>query len=483
MPATQSRMTEWAPDLGSFRDRSNRVYHLDGKVLRGVDQQSLANWRALRTEGFFVDLLSEGKVIGTEEFDGASLEGLPSAWPGYLAHDRVPVITYPYEWSFGMLKDAALLHLDILLRAIPEGWTLKDATAYNVQWQGPHPVFIDIPSFEPYVEGDPWVGYRQFCMMFLYPLMFKAYRDIDYIPFLRGSLEGIDPHVANQVLTGFTRFRKGVLGHVYLHSRFQGRFSGKDLDEARELTETANAGGPAERKRIRHSPAMVLGTIDGLRRVVERLRVPERRTTWGNYDSEHSYASDSAAVKAAFVEKHVLAKKRRVAWDLGCNTGTFSKICAKNTDIVLSVDGDDKAIERLYQDQKVQDASKILPLVMNLANVSPNHGWRGRERAAFDQRGKPELVLCLALIHHIVISANIPLEEFLGWLRDLGADVVIELVSLEDDMTKMLLRNRVNQYQELEEANFERVVSELFEIKEAKELKGGHRKLYYLEPK
>lgn len=470
-------------DPGSFRDRSNRVYDNGERIVRGVDEQALSNWRAVRQAPFYNELLTEKKVVATDEWQTGGQAPEAGSWAGHLVHERIPFVSYPYEWSFGMLKDAALLHLDILERAIPAGWTLKDASAYNVQWQASRPVFIDIPSFAPFVKGEAWTGYRQFCMMFLYPLMLRAYKGVDYLPLLRGSLEGIDPQTASQVLSGATRFRKGVLGHVFLHAKMQARYSKQDLDEARSLTEDAGASGPAKQKKRHHSEAMVLGTIQGLRRTVEKLHTPDSRTTWGNYDSEHSYAEASFQAKKAFVEKHVQARHRRMAWDLGCNTGTFSKLCTQNADYVLSVDGDEKAIERLYQNQKAENGTKILPLVMNLGNISPNQGWRGKERRSFDSRVKPELVLCLALIHHIVISANIPLEEFLGWLRQLETDVVIELVGLEDDMTRMLLRNRVNQYQELSEPNFERIVSSMFEIRASQPLKGGVRKLYFLQPR
>lgn len=471
-------------DRGSFRDRANRVYDDGLRIIRGISLEALQNWTKVNEETFFRKLIAAGKVISTEPFSPSKLDSADrgDVWPAYLAHGRVPFVTYPYEWSFGMLKDAAVLHLDILGRAIPAGWTLKDATAYNVQWMGARPVFIDIPSFEPYTKGDPWVGYRQFCMMFLYPLMFKAYKGIDYLPFLRGNLEGIDPVTANQILSGVTKFRKGVFGHVYLHSKMQQKYAAQDLDQAKSLTEEADQR-PTKRKAIRHSEAMVLGTIQGLRRLVEKLNIPETWTTWGNYDTNHSYAEASFAVKKAFVGACVHSKRRTIVWDLGCNTGTFSRIAAENSDYVVAIDGDAKAIERLYQAQKSQKAKNILPLVMNLSNVSPDQGWRGNERKALDRRGRPELVLCLALIHHIVISANIPVEEFVGWLRGFDAEVVLEWVGLDDDMTRMLLRNRVNQYSELELNSFEIIIGKSFDIISSELLKGGVRKIYHLSPK
>jgi SAM-dependent methyltransferase len=470
-------------DRGSFRDRANRVYDDGEKIVRGINAAALANWTGLSGTAFFKQLVEAGRVVGTRLLSaGESVDVADGAWAAYLVHDRVPFISYPYEWCFGMLKDAALLHLEILERAIPCGWTLKDATAYNVQFVGAMPVFIDIPSFVPYKRGEPWVGYRQFCMMFLYPLMLRAYRGIDYLPLLRGNLEGIDPETANRILSGRDRVRKGVFGHVYLHSKMQSRYRNRDLDQAKLLTEEGDRR-PELQKVGRHTEAMVVGMIQGLRRTVERLKSPDDRTTWGDYETDHSYAEKSYSAKKAFVEQVVKARRRKLVWDVGCNTGTFSAIAASNSDYVVAIDGDTKAIERLYQRQKKAGATNILPIVMNLGSASPNQGWRGTERKALENRAKPELILCLALIHHIVISANIPLQEFVGWLRDFECEVVIEAVGLGDDMTRMLLRNRVNQYDELEDDTFERILGARFHIVRSEPLKGGMRKIYHLSPK
>lgn len=474
-----------ARDSGSFRDRNNRVYDDGVRVIRGVSENALANWTALSSKQFFKDLQGEFKIIGTELIDSKNAGGvreLGGDWPAYLSHERVPFVTYPYEWSFGMLRDAALLHLDLIERAVESGWTMKDATAYNIQWIGCRPVFIDIPSFEPYTRGEPWVGYRQFCMMFLYPLMLQSYRAIDFRPFLRSDLEGIDPATANNLLSGRHRLRKGVLTHVYLHSKMQSRYSEADLVEAKSLTEDSSKS-LVKRKKLRHTEAMVLGTIQGLRRIVRNLPSARDRTTWENYDTGHSYGRTSFEIKTAFVEKAVSMRRRHLVWDLGCNTGTFSKICARYSDYVVSVDGDSQAIDQLYESQKGSLENRICPLIMNLANISPGQGWRGKERKAFDKRGKPDVILCLALIHHIVISANIPLAEFLDWLREFDSEVIIEFIGPDDDMSKLLLRNKVNQYDDLTEPAFERLVSSMFNIVSEETLKGGHRKLYHLAPR
>ena len=460
---------------GSFRDRNNRVYYVDGAVVRGVSRDALGHWKKVVEEPFFQKLLKQGAVIPTSLLESSAKPAVAvinEGWAGVLNHSRIPFVTYPYEWTFGMLKDAALLHLDILEQAFEAGWALKDATAYNVQWQGTKPTFIDVTSFEPWKEGEPWVGYRQFCMMFLIPLMLKAYQDIDYLPFLRSNLEGIDPVEAVKFFPGTSLLKKGVFTNIYLHAKMQKAFSdGKP----------SNKSGWS--KRIRHSKAMVVGTIQGLQRTVAKLRLQNAPTTWGTYDANHSYDDASYQQKKDFIQKHVEKKHWPQVWDIGCNTGTFSRLCSPHADTVLAIDGDSLAIEKLYQRQKLESKSNILPLIMNLANISPSQGWQGRERKSLEQRGTPDFLLCLALIHHMVISANIPIRDFIAWIRGLNGAVILEFVGPEDEMTQHLLKNKVNQYAEYTQGNFESIVEEMFTIGEKIPLKDGSRMLYYLEPK
>jgi hypothetical protein len=378
-----------------------------------------------------------------------------------------------------MLKDAALLHLEILERAITAGWILKDASAYNVQWRGVRPVFIDIPSFVPYKVGAPWGGYRQFCMMFLYPLMIAAYRGIDYLPFLRSSLEGIDPDTANRILSGASRLRRGVIGHVYLHSKMQKRYASQDLAEAKKLK---GGSSPKKRNEIAHTLSMVLGTIQALRGTVDALSFGAEQTAWANYKNDHSYDVDSLEAKKQFVHGCIEFRRPTTIWDFGCNTGIFSRIAAPYADHVVAFDQDAAAVQALYNDLKSAGPNNILPLVINLANLSPDQGWRGRERQTLEKRGKPELILSLALIHHIVISSNIPVLEFASWLRDFDADIVLEWVGPDDPMTQMLLRNRTNQYDDLLLGNFECILSRHFKVIRSQILKDGLRKIFHLTP-
>lgn len=218
---------------GSFRDPDSRVFETsDGAVLRALSPAGWHEWLAFKASSAFAELSDEGRIIGTSEADGV-LPAIESvAYVGVLRHERVPFVTYPYEWTFGMLRDAALLHLDILDRCLIDSLILKDSSSYNVQWRGTDPVHIDIGSFERLRDDEPWVGYRQFCELFLYPLMLQAYKGVPFHPWLRGALEGVAPGEARALVSLRDMLRRGVLSHVVLHARLERRYAASKIGRA-----------------------------------------------------------------------------------------------------------------------------------------------------------------------------------------------------------------------------------------------------------
>ena len=467
-------------DPGSFRDPANRVYLRSGddgaaRVLRGVDAATLDNYRALSQQTFFQDFQSAGKIIATREItsgaDHAAITG--DGWAGVLAHDTVPFISYPYEWTFSMLRDAALLQLELTETCLENGWTLKDATPFNIQFVNARPVFIDLPSFEPHEDGTPWVGYRQFCSMFLTPLLLRAHLDIDPAPLMRSYLDGIPPMEAVKFFPGAKRFKPGVLSHIVLPAKV----------EANILKSERDAVDAKRREPRKQSEAMVVGLVQSLRRLVAKLDYGIKHTDWSHYDRTHSYAEAEHDEKQAFCARHASSKRRGHVWDIGCNTGTFSRIAAPHADMVLSLDGDHDAVEQLYLRERESGTSNLLPMVMNLANISPAQGWAGQERAALDGRASPDLVFVLALIHHTRIGANIPNALFLDWLRSLDAEVVIEFVTRQDEMVVKLLTNKTEQYADYTLAQFVAECEARFTITDRQKLKGGKREIFHLSPR
>ncbi|MDG2243859.1 MAG: hypothetical protein P8L66_10235 [Rhodospirillaceae bacterium] len=476
------KMTGIVANAGSFRDPVNRVYEVtspDGntrkRILRGVNQDALETYQELATQSFYKRLVEQGHIVKTDiaaNDDSDALSIISEGWSGVLEHEAVPFISYPYEWTFTMLRDAALLQLYIIEESIENGWTLKDATPYNFQFVGPKAVFIDIPSFETRVEGEPWNGYRQFSSMFLIPLLMKSHLGIDQLPILRSYIDGVPPTEAIKYFKGLNRLKKGVISHITFPAMVENKIAVRERD-----------GAPAKKRTVKgQSNAMVLGLVQSLSRLIKGLKSDIKHTDWSHYDKTHSYESEDFVVKKAFVQKYAALSAREHIWDIGCNTGTFSKICSPYCNLVVSLDGDHDAVEQLYLKEKEEKSSNILPLVMNLSNISPGQGWAGSERQAFDKRRDPDLVLCLALIHHIRMSANVPNVLFLKWLRSLNSDVVLEFVNREDEMVVKLLTNKKEQYADYDIEQFIREAELFFTIENREPLKDGKRELFFLKP-
>lgn len=460
-------------DPGSFRDRSGRVFHRGGAILRALDADAWQDWQTLSRTRFFRSFQDDGALIATEAVDGDASMPTPAgggAWAGVLRHEAIAFLSYPYEWPFAMMKDAALLQLDLLLVALDEGMTLKDGSAYNLQWRGAKAVFIDIASFTRLSEGQVWEVYLQFCRTMLYPLLLQAYKDVPFQPWLRGQLDGIEPKDAAALMSWRDLLRRGVLTHVYLQSKLQARYAAQH-GGLRESLRDAGVGAELIRANARR-----------LRRLVDSLTWRGRGSAWSAYGERCHYDEPSLADKKAFVADALGQGRRRLVWDLGCNDGLFSRIAAEHADYVVAIDGDHMTAEHLYRDLKAEGRRDILPLVMNLADVSPGLGWRGAERKGLVERGRPDLIICLALVHHLVIGANIPLDELVDWLAGLGGDLVIEFVTREDAMVERLLANREDIFTDYDLAHFESCLAQRFELCARQALPGGTRMLYFAVP-
>jgi hypothetical protein len=454
---------------GSFRDRTARVFYHDGKIFRGLNDTALAEWQALSSTGFFRRFSGTGAIVPTQQRDLASIpfSSTDQQWAAVLEHEKVPFISYPYEWSFEMLRDAALLQLDLVLAGLDEGIGLKDASAYNLQWKGVSPVFVDVASFYKRAEGEPWVGYRQFCQMFLYPLLVQAYRDVPFQPWLRGNIDGMDAEVCLNMLSARDYMRGGVLAHVYLQAKAQKAYNATTRDVRKDLSK---AGFD---KRI------IKANAQGLRSLVGGLQWKPKQSTWSDYLKCGHYEASDAEQKRAFVRDVAGTRDWNLAWDIGCNVGVFSRIVAERATNVVAMDFDHLAIDKLYQALKTEQRTNILPLIVNVTDPSPNLGWRNMERKRIDERGRPDLILTLALIHHVVIGGNIPMAEFVQWLRDLRGELVIEFVTRKDPMVITLLRNKEDHYADYNEDVFERELSARFRIVKRQPLGSGTRIMYH----
>jgi len=464
------------PDLepGSFRDPDSRIFTTDGRVLRLLSEQGLADWRELSSSKLFGELVQEGALVGTREVEGVSgvPEGIHGGVAAVLEHDVIPFVSYPYEWTFSMLRDAALLQLGLLRRAVETGMILKDSSPYNVQFRGAEPIFIDVGSFERLREGEPWAGYRQFCMLFLYPLLLQAWKDVPFQPWLRGSLDGISPQECRNLLSLRDRFRRGTFTHVVMHARLERRYEGRDDDLKGELRK---AGFKRE---------LILANVKGLERLIRRLSWEPAASTWSDYRLDTTYSGEDAERKAQFVREAVESEGPRLVWDIGCNEGVHSRIAAEHADYVVSMDADALVVDRLYRSLAHEDGRKIMPLAVNIVDPPPGLGWRGAERRPLPDRGRPDLTLCLALIHHVSIAGNVPVAEFLDWLQAATRSAVIEFVSPEDPMAhRLLARKRPNDHPDYRADWFERCLAERFDVVRSETLADGMRTLHLARAK
>ena len=460
-------------DVGSFRDRSGRVFESNGEIFRAFTQEGLSNWKFVSSLPFVQSGMRSGTIVGTElQSLFPNLEQLGGTLSGVLHHDRIPLITYPYEWSFSMLRAAALLQLELMLLAVESDAIFKDATPFNIQFQGTRPTFIDTPSIVPLKPGGLWEGYRQFCQMFLYPLMLQAYRGVDFQPFLRGRLDGISPQQFNSIISLRDMFRKGVLAHVFLHSK---------LGRSKEPASTARIDDSLRESGFQKD--LIENNVRGLIKLIEKLNWNPKLSRWSNYDSDSEPVSLDAEAKESFVKEVCASNHWSQTWDIGCNLGRYSRIAAQHSDVVVALDSDHLTVDRLFLALQSEGISNITPLIYDPADPSPNMGWRCQERIRFAERGKPDLILCLAVIHHLVFSNNLLLHDLIDWLAEQNAAIVIEFVDRLDPQVQSLLANREDVFSDYSREAFEACISLRFDILKMLQLPSRTRTLMFVTPR
>lgn len=470
-------MLQISADGGSFKDPAGCIYRISGKpgglkIVRGLNHAAGETMEKILAEPFFRQLIAAGHVVKTERLRREALNDMGLAekgWQAAVKHEPVDVVTYPYEWPFSMLQDAALLQLHLLEESAKNGWILKDSTPFNIQWKGSCPVFVDVPSFVPWEDGEYWRGYRQFCAMFLTPLLLTAHLGIPFQPLLRSRLEGLPPEEAARYFYGLRRFKRGVLPHIWFPAKVERhvrRRKGKVI---------GSRGGGGIRLRS-------FALLDSLKRLVAGLSYRADRSDWSRYDEIHTYDGVDFERKKDFVRRQMASYRPGLTWDLGANTGVFSRLAAHYSRMVVAMDSDQDAVDLLYRETRCGGPQNIICLLMDVTNPSPGQGWAGQERSAFDDRSRPDMILCLALIHHIRISANIPVPLFLDWLRRFGASVILEVVGREDEMCQKLLESKRENCEDYSAENIEKEISSRFSVRGRLKLKDDLRELLLLEP-
>lgn len=457
----------------SFRDPSGFVFRHDGVIYRQINDNYASDYNLLISSGLHDALVNEGRLIAHQEVDPNMIPSAPGAKRyKIIKPDVVPYVSYPYEWCFSQLKDAALLTLSIQSAALQHGLTLKDASAYNIQFVGCKPVFIDTLSFERYREGEPWIAYRQFCQHFLGPLALMAFCDVRMRHLLRSFIDGLPLDLVSRLLPRRTFAKYSFLAHIHLHASSQKRHQDDGRIEAKVRKTTI-------------SKTLQLALVTSLQRAISRCRLPNFKTEWGGYYEDTNYSKESMSAKellvASLVDKYVNANE--VIHDLGGNTGKFSRIVAASQRYVLSHDIDDLAVERNYLFNKENKINNVLPLVLDLSNPSPGLGWALAERDSLAQRIDGDVILALALIHHIVISNNIPMDKLASFFHQLASKLIIEFVPKADSQVRRLLATRKDIFPHYNIEHFEDVFTHCFNILDKQKIKNTERTLYVLERK
>jgi ribosomal protein L11 methylase PrmA len=453
---------------GSFRDPGGRIYWLGDRVFRTVMPSAVTDFDYVESTGLIETLISKGMLIGQTR-QPASMLGEPAVGATYvLEHPRLDFISYPYEWSFRALQAAALLQLDLYLAALRHDVTLSDATAYNIQFDGARPVFIDRLSFRRYVDGQFWLGHRQFCEQFLNPLLLRSMFGIPHNAWYRGSPEGIGAAELNALLPLRRKLSWRVLTNVVMQGSLQ---KTKSSDAQRAV-----AG------KLRFPRTAFVRMLTGLRSWIESLQPADRQpTTWQEYSRQNSYRDTEAEAKRKFVARFVSERRPRVVWDIGCNTGDYSVASLQaGARSVIGFDFDHGALDLAF-DRARAERLAFQPLFLDATNPAPDQGWGQGERRGLGARASADAVLALALIHHIAISRNVPLDRVLSWLTALAPSGVIEFIPKSDPMVVELLRLREDIFPDYTEEHFARCLQQRARIVASETVSASGRKLFVFE--
>ena len=417
------------------------------------------------SSGLYETLVNANLLIHHEEADLYS--PFPQKSYKIIKPEQIPDISYPYEWCFSQLKHAALVTLEIQKKAVDFGLSLKDCSAYNIQFKKCKPVLIDTLSFETYCEGKPWVAYRQFCQHFLAPLFLMTYRDVRLSQLFRIYIDGIPLDLASSILPFYSYFRLSSLFHIHLHAKSQKHFADKVLKKR-------------DRKMNRIA---FLGLIDNLESAVKNLKLKNHDTEWSNYYNNLNYASDAFVHKKRIVSELIEKEKPKIVWDIGANVGVFSRIAGNKGIKVISFDIDPIAVEKNYLECIKNDETNILPLLIDVINPSPGIGWENRERMSFIERGPTDTVLALALIHHLAISNNLPLYKIASFFHSICNTLIIEFVPKTDTQVQILLSTRHDIFSEYNQHFFEVEFSNYFTIQTSTRIDKTDRVIYLMKKK
>jgi len=448
---------------GSFRDPAGFLFLKDKILYRQINIAYKENYDYFINSGLYKALREKELLIPHEETT-TQKQYSPNGYK-IIKPEVIPFISYPYEWCFSQYRDAALLTLAIQKKALECGMSLKDASAYNVQFKNGKPVWIDTLSFEKYPEDRPWVAYRQFCQHFLSPLTLMSFKDVRLSQLMKIFIDGIPLDLTSRLLPFHTYVRGSLLSHIHLHARSQKYF--------------ANQSARAHHAKISHFALRAL--IDNLESAIKNLKWNPQDTPWANYYQDTNYSSVASIHKEEVANSFLTILKPNIVWDLGANTGRYDRMKGSRSAQTIAYDNDPLAVERNYLNCKRENEKNILPLYMDITNPSAPLGWENNERMSLLERAPADTVLALAIVHHLAISHNVPLEKIAHFFAKLCKSLIIEFVPKSDSNVQRLLSARKDIFPQYTQHSFETAFQQYFKISHTERIEDSERVLYCME--
>ena len=456
-------------DEGSFRDPAGQVFYHSNKVYRIVNQTGkkridFLNSKDLINKSSKNNFLIESRLLNGQEIKDLGFKNEEIIFE----HKKIPYVSYPYEWSFSQLKAAALHHLDFNLFLLDQGATLIDASAYNIQFIGSKPIFIDLLSIKEYIEGEYWYGHKQFCENFLNPLILTSKKGVQFNNWFKGNLEGIPTNDLNNLLSFLDKFSYNIFVHVYLLNKFENKYK----DQNKEVKINLKRKFPKNN---------FISMLKQLRSFIKNLKPKKIKTVWENYSVANTYEKSEENEKVKIVKKFINENKFNKIIDLGCNDGFYSKIAVnENTNFVVGFDYDPISIDRAFNDLK-KNQTNFLPLIFDATNPSSNIGWNESERKSFNKRVDFDALLALAFEHHLVIAKNIPLLDAINWLISLAPKGLIEFVPKNDETIQKMIKFKGDIFPDYNENNFKNCIEKKAKILSITQITSSGRKIYQYE--
>ena len=446
----------------SFRDRSGFLFYYENEIYRIINFSYKKQYEKFMNSELYQKLEEKNLIITHSEIENLDID---CDYYKIIKPEKIPFISYPYEWSFSQLKDAALLTLRIQKAAMKYGMTLKDGSAFNIQFHNGHPIFIDTLSFEIYEEGQIWKPYKQFCQHFLAPLALISKKDVRLNLLSKIFIDGIPIDLAAKLLPKTTFGNFGLMAHIHAHAKSQKHYEDKD----------------AKIKQKTFSKRSFEGLIESLKSSIEKMTWNEDNTEWGDYYSDTNYTEKSFEEKKQFISLAIDQMKPKLVWDMGANTGVFSRLASTKGINTISYDIDPLAVEKNYLSSSQNSEQNILPLILDLTNPSSGIGWNHDERMSIIQRGPADMVFALALVHHLAISNNVPLNKLAEFFSQISKFLIIEFVPKSDSQVKRLLLTRDDIFENYDVKNFEIEFSKFFKIINSKKILDSERTIYIME--